>query len=1418
MNLQKCHIPVETSSQQSPAIAVPALISRLGGIAALALMLLLAGGAQAQGVFAAWQNLGTSATQTVKVTATASGTVSKVEVLTGGASGLEFTSGGGAVATPCASAALTVGGTCNESVTFTPKYPGLRLGAVVLLDASGNILGTAYLSGVGQGGLDVLTPGNIIEFAGVLKQVSSTQNGVPATSTDLKQPASVALDGAGNLYIADSAHNEVRMVCFGTNSATISGISCPGAGIIEDVAGTGNAGYLGFGVHSTSGAVELNAPSGLAVDGAGNLYIADTGNNVIREISASTGIINTVAGDSTLGYGGDGLKATAAGVELNSPQGVTIDAAGNLYIADTSNQRIRRVDAVTGIITTAVGDGDPSGLGNGKGTYSGNGGPANAAGLSLPYAVAFDVAGDMYIPDSGNNVIRFVKATSGVLSATSAISTLIGTPTAFPSCANGPTSGAGLNSPEAVALDAAGNVYISDTANNCVRKTNVTSGEITTIAIQSYYEIDTAGTPYGAEIYEPVGLAMDGLGNIYFADYYFMVVSEIQSDKAVLNYQATPIRQGQQSAPQTQVVENDGNATSSITSLTPDINAVVDAATTTCAPNPFTLAQDADCNVGAIFAPSLTINPATLPGTVIGNIDVANDTVNALLDIVLIGDATAVNSTSITLTSTPNPSEFGKAVTFTATVTSGTTGLTGQVTFSDTIGGVTTQLAQVGVNASGVATYVTSKLVVGVHTISASYGGDASHLASSAPATGTQTVFEATKTALTAVPKSPSTLGASVTFTATISVTDGGAFPLDGSVTFTDSLTPLANNTVNIVGGVATYTTTALVGGVNVITAIYTPNTTNLIQGSQAVLNQDVVSPSTATLTSAPNPSMYGSPVTFTVILPTIGTVAATGKVSIAIVPVGLAAPIYPLTVTLAGNPATGSANISTLPVGSYNATATYAGDSNYGATTASLAAPQVVSQVSTTTTVTAVPNPGIAGKPVAITATVAPASGTVAPTGTVTFTYTLAGVTTTLGAGPITLVKGVATVNATLAAGTYPIVATYSGDSDDGAGTPGTLSLVVNAATTTTKVTATPAAATVGGTITFSAVVTGTGPTATGTVTFVATGTGATVNLPTGTLDGTGKTSVTYSTLPAGSYTITATYSGDADNGTSSGTTTVTVGLIPTTTDLTAGVGTGADPSSILIAIVQNSGSAGATPVPTGTVTFTSGATTGTATLDANGVATWTPTNLGSGSYTFTAAYGGDSLHSPSQGTASVSITAAGPSFTLTVPPTMSIATTQNATVTVSLQSISGFTDTIGLGCASLPVGVNCHFSTLSVPLAANATATSQLTIDTNNPLGGGASAMNKPSGNRNIAMAGLLFPFSLCLGWILWRFRRRHARVWSMVLILVLSGAALLASGCGGFTQSSAAPGTYTFYVVGVGSNTGVSQSQAVKLTITQ
>ena len=1413
-------------SEAAPAERVVLKHLWRSGMLALAALLLATGGAQGQSAFKAWQNIGVSVTQTVSVTATATGVVDKVEVLTGGVSGLEFNQGSGTVANPCGPGFSTPG-TCNVSVVFTPAYPGLRLGAVELRNASGQVLGTAYLSGVGLGGLDVLSPGNQIEIAGKWKVAGGPINGGPAVDSELTQPTSVALDGAGNVYIADSANNQVRMVCFSAGSATIKGVTCTHAGYIVAVAGTGGTVFEGD--NGPALAATLNAPAGLALDGAGNLYIADTLNNRIRKVTAATGIIATVAGDGTQGYKGDGLSATAA--ELHRPWGVTVDAAGNLYIADTYNQAIRRVDAGNGIITTAAGNGKPSGLGDGAGTYSGDNGPANAAGLSVPYAVAFDVYGAMYIPDSGNNRIRVVnpRTTGGILTASSIISTYIGATPVDPPCSGGLTSNATLNTPEGVAIDAASNVYIADTGDQCIRKANVTSTQIVTLAQTNDYAITLDNVADRTQVFEPVGIALDGLGNVYYADRYFMLIDEIQSDRAVLDYEATPVRQGDLSLSPfpTQVVENDGNASdtrvadvnvsSDITGIAPDLNAEVDAASTTCNPLPYTqLTQDVDCSIGAIFAPSIKIDPKTLPGTVIGNIDVANDTVNKLLDIVLVGNATAVNSTSIALTASPSPGEFGNWITLTATVTTGTTtgALTGTVTFSDTFNGVTTQLGFPAQVTAGVATFSTYKLAVGVHTLSAVYNGDLTHLKSQTPATAAETIYEGTQTTLAAVPASPSTLGQHVTFTAQVTLPNGGGEALDGSVTFTDSLATFSNNTVAIKKGVATYTSAALVQGVNVISAAYEPNTANLIHGSVGTLDQDAVAAANVSVASAPNPSIYGSPVTFTVSVPDSNAIAATGTVNIVIVPAGATTPTYPITATLSGNPATGTASLSTLPVGRYNATATYEGDTNFAKATGALATPQVVNQVGTTTTAAATPDPGIAGKPVAINATVKANSGTITPTGTVTFTDTFNGTPTVLGAEAIALTEsGTAAVSSTLAPGTHSILVAYSGSADD-AKSSFTLSLTVIQATTSAVVTAAPSPVTVEGTVTFSATVTGNGGTPTGAVRFLANGSTA---LGAANLDATGKATVTNATLAAGSYQITAVYAGDADDtGSTSPAITEVVGLIPTATGLTTASTKGASSQTILVATVENSNASG--PSPTGKVTFKSGTTViGAGTLDASGATTLTP-NLNPGKYSIVAYYAGDSLHGVSQ-SKPASVTGQGSSFTITATPaSVTVAATQNVNTAVSLTSISGFADTISLGCASLPVGVNCHFGSNSVSLGANGTVTTQLTIDTNNPLGGGAAAMNRTSGERKVEVAGLLLPFSLFLGWTLWRFRKRHATAWSVVLILALSGAAMLATGCSGFTQNSAAPGAYTIQLVGVGSNSNVTQYQDVTLTITK
>ena len=203
------------------------------------------------------------------------------------------------------------------------------------------------------------------------------------------------------------------------------------------------------------------------MDGAGNLYIADTNNNVIREVNLTTGTIATVAGNGAPGYTGDGGAATAA--TLNSPEGIAVDAAGDLYIADTDNDAVREVIAATGNIATIAGDG------TGVPGFSGDGALAIHAKLNAPYGVALDYAGNLYIADSGNNRVRLVN-TSGN------ISTYAGNGTPAYLGDGGAATSAELYSPLGVACDPAGNVYIADARNYVVRKVNAVSGVITTIA------------------------------------------------------------------------------------------------------------------------------------------------------------------------------------------------------------------------------------------------------------------------------------------------------------------------------------------------------------------------------------------------------------------------------------------------------------------------------------------------------------------------------------------------------------------------------------------------------------------------------------------------------------------------------------------------------------------------------------------------------------------------------------------------------------------------------------------------------------------------------------------------------------------------------------------------------------------------
>jgi hypothetical protein len=274
-------------------------------------------------------------------------------------------------------------------------------------------------------------------------------------------------------------------------------------------------------------------------------------------------------------------------------------------------------------------------------------------------------------------------------------------------------------------------------------------------------------------------------------------------------------------------------------------------------------------------------------------------------------------------------------------------------------------------------------------------------------------------------------------------------------------------------------------------------------------------------------------------------------------------------------------------------------------------------------------------------------------------------------------------------------------------------------------------------------------------------------------------------------------------------------VGTISTGTALGESSTGGSAPGVLLVATVV--GAAG--PVPTGTVTFLIGATVlGSAPLNASGVATLAP-NPFSGTETVTASYAGDTIHGPSV-SQPIQVTGVPIGFQITVTPsTLSIPTGKNATVSVALTSISGFSDSIGLGCATLPAVVNCHFSAASVSLAANATQTVQLTLDTDNPLGGGGSTSRNNSPHAgSVWLAGMSLPIAAFFGIVFSRLRRRSPAFARILPVLLLGAAAMLLNGCGGISQVSAAVGTYTIQVTGTGVNSDIVHYQNVTLTVTQ
>ncbi len=322
----------------------------------------------------------------------------------------------------------------------------------------------------------------ITTFAGNGSGIFAGDGGM-ATDASVYVPGYIAAAPDGGILVADYGNNRIRKI--------------DETGIITTIAGTGVAGYTGNDSAATLAA--MFRPTGIVTDAAGNIYFTDNGNYAVRKISLA-GIITTVAGTGVSGYSGDGGPATAA--QLTAPEGLGIDAFGNLYVPDGGAHCIRKV-SVSGIITTIVGTGAPG--------YSGDGGAATAAQLNKPVDVAVDSAGNIYCTDQNNNVIRKIDRT-GV------ITTIAGTGVMGYWGDNGPATAALLNRPAGVFADDSGRIYFADFFNNSVRKIDA-GGTITTVAgvgVGGY--AGDGGAATAARLRLPNKLIVDNCGDYLIAD------------------------------------------------------------------------------------------------------------------------------------------------------------------------------------------------------------------------------------------------------------------------------------------------------------------------------------------------------------------------------------------------------------------------------------------------------------------------------------------------------------------------------------------------------------------------------------------------------------------------------------------------------------------------------------------------------------------------------------------------------------------------------------------------------------------------------------------------------------------------------------------------------------------------------------
>ena len=851
-----------------------------------------------------------SAPLTTYFTFTSSGTLASTPyvVLTQGAQGKDFQASASQLSNACVTGhTYNAGDVCTVNVTFTPARPFQRLGAVQLMGSAGAPIATFNLSGIGTGPM-VTFPSN---------------SAVTALGGGFLAPVGVAVDGSGNIFVADDA-----------------------SGLVEEIAAaTGNVTPVGSG---------FNFPSGVAVDGSGNVFVADAEGNSVFEIVAVNGAVSA------------GSTVNPVGSGFSSPQGVAVDGSGNVFVSDYSNA-VYEIVAVNGVVSA-------NSIVNRVGS-----------GFNYPQGVAVDASGDVFVADSGNSAVKEIAAVDGVVSSGSAVTTV----------------GSGFNGPRGVALDGLGNVFVADFGNGEVKEIAAVNG-----AVSSGSPVTTVGSGFAG----PFGVAVDGSGNIFVVDRENSVVREIdRSDPPTLTFAATTVGQTSTDSPMSIQVENSGNQP--LSAMPPGIAVGANFAQVSgngtypdCAagspvsipgvPNSgFNLTPGAECNLSISFTPQS-----------IGQIQSAavlfDNALNASSSqaIPLVGTGTAITPTINFMV--PNQT-YGVAP-FQVNATSNSSGA-----FTYSVVSGTAKLA---------GNTVTIYSAAGPVTLRVSQAASGNYTAGST--TTEFTVFQDHSTiSLTGMLNSSgntATLTATVGVVSSVATGDGGP---TGTVTFSNANGPIGTATVGP-NGVATFTTTTYTGSQS-FTATYNGdvNFTPTTPSTAVTLNFPVNPATTYNLAST---YVYGQSFS------TTDQSNSTGAI----------------TYTLKSGPASISGStVTATGEGAVQIQASQAAAPGYNASTQTLTFTAIAA--STSTSLTGSVNPGNTATLSATVSATAPGSGI--PTGTVTFSNASGQIGTT----PLT--NGVATLTTPTYSGSQSFTATYNSDHNFN-GSPSnavTLSFTANPTTT---------------------------------------------------------------------------------------------------------------------------------------------------------------------------------------------------------------------------------------------------------------------------------------------------------------------------------------------------------------------------------